>query len=376
MKPIKVAFYGSVAEPTGMGTAAKAHIHALHAANIDLSVINLAFSQESDDPLIASLLDKRVNPDFHLVDYMPIAAVPLTLYFDRLILASVWETESLPRPWLSIMRNVCDLWVPCEHNVSVFQEQVGRTVFKLPHALAAKVYEPVQPDFSKLPLIGDSEFVFYSIFVWQPRKYPEGLIEAYFRAFPNGGNVVLILKLTDFGGGVIRVPDEESPHNVLCEIRRRVKSSARVEIVNDVWSEQQMEALEQRGNCYVSLHRGEGWGYPIFDAACRGTPVIATGYSGPLEYLDSAHHSLVKFKLVSVAQADPMNSYSAEMKWAEPNLEHAAALMEHVFDHHGDAVGRARSASLSLRKRFAPDTVGMLARERLESLLSDSGRLS
>ena len=63
------------------------------------------------------------------------------------------------------------------------------------------------------------------------------------------------------------------------QVRQQVRSEARIEIRSAAWSEAHIAALHERGDCYVSLHRGEGWGYPLFEAASRGTPVIATGYA-------------------------------------------------------------------------------------------------
>ncbi len=110
-----------------------------------------------------------------------------------------------------------------------------------------------------------------------------------------------------------------------------------------------MQSLFDRGNCYVSLHRGEAWGYPPFEAACAGLPVIATGYSGPADYLEEEFHHLVRYSLTPVTQKYVF--FSPEMSWAEPDIPHAAALMRRVYDRRGEAQERAQKGGVSIARK-------------------------
>jgi glycosyltransferase involved in cell wall biosynthesis len=116
----------------------------------------------------------------------------------------------------------------------------------------------------------------------------------------------------------------------------------------------------------VSLHRGEGWGNPPFEAACNGLPVIATGYSGPADYLDDEFHYLVKYSLTPVTQK--YEFFSPEMLWAEPDISHAATLMRRVYCGRAEAEERARTAAPLLRRKFSIDAVGRMAADRLRAL--------
>jgi 2-polyprenyl-3-methyl-5-hydroxy-6-metoxy-1,4-benzoquinol methylase len=130
----------------------------------------------------------------------------------------------------------------------------------------------------------------------------------------------------------------------------------------------QVEALHERGDCYVSLHRGEGWGYPLFEAASRGTPVVATNFSGPLEYLSDEDHALVRYRLAEVRQSYVY--YHPRMRWAEPDLAHAAEQMRRVYANRQDARTQAARASARLREQFSLEAVGQAARVKLLDLLS------
>jgi hypothetical protein len=179
------------------------------------------------------------------------------------------------------------------------------------------------------------------------------------RAFADDGPHVLVLKANPGSRDVAAA--------ALAEARRLTGSSARVDLRCEAWTDGQIAGLHSRGNCYVSLHRGEGWCYPLFEAACRGTPVIATGYSGPLEYLREEAHQLVPYSMSGVHQSYVF--YHPRMHWAEPDLEEAARRIQWVYTHRDSASEKARAAAVTIRERYAPEAIGALARTRLLELL-------
>src|SRR5262249_37156874 len=176
--------------------------------------------------------------------------------------------------------------------------------------------------------------------------------------FPTETDTLLLIKTNPGAVSVARQAMEK--------VRQQVDSEARVEVCCEAWSEAHIAALHERGNCYVSLHRGEGWGYPLFEAASRGTPVIATGYSGPLDYLHPRAHHLVQYELRQVQQ--PYAYYNPRMRWAEPDLTHAVELMRWVYANRESARERAAEAAQSIQHSYSPEAVGALARERLLQL--------
>jgi glycosyltransferase involved in cell wall biosynthesis len=358
---LKVGFYGPISQATGYGAASRAYVHALHRAGIELSVVDLNYGPEAlpNDALILSLLNRKIQPDFHLVHhYAPQALRLLSLYSERLIAITTWETDMLPVEWVSIFNRVREVWVPCAYNVTVFRQSLSVPVFKWPYAVELHL-EAVPGDSSGLPELRQSDFVFYAVFVWQQRKYPEGIIEAFLRAFPSSTDVILILKVLGIGPA--------HPRKVLKDLRQQIGSEARVSIITEMWSEQQLEALSNRGDCYVSLHRSEGWCYPLFDAACRGKPIIATGYSGPMEYLNAQDHLLVRYKITTVERDDGI--FYPPMKWAKPDLTHATELMRQVYEHRQDAAQRDGQLGRELKKRYSLEAVGKLAKSRLEQII-------
>jgi glycosyltransferase involved in cell wall biosynthesis len=360
MNEISLVYYANVFDASGYGHAARAYIHALHRAGIRLSVVDLGnHARQVRDELVESLLNKPLQPDFHLFHGIPPYWARFAFRLNNAIGMTVWETDVMPSQWRNALNHVLEVWLPCDYNVKVFGKSLERPVFKLPHPILPAEVNGHALSAAQFPSVSEKDFVFYSIFEWQERKSPEQMLEAYLRAFADESETVLIVKANPGAKQVARVALERA--------RRETRSTARVELRCEAWSGSQIEALHERGDCYVSLHRGEGWCYPLFDAASRGTPVLATNYSGPLEYLNAQDHYLVKFQLGAVRQ--PYIYYHPKMRWAEPDIAHASELMRRVFADREQARTQAKRAAQSLQEAYSLAAIGETAKQRLIQLL-------
>ena len=78
-----------------------------------------------------------------------------------------------------------------------------------------------------------------------------------------------------------------------------------------------VDMLHEIGDAYVSLSHGEGWALGTFDAATRGTPVIATGWGGHLDYLGDDWPGAVPWRHGQVPVWPPWKpSYWPSQRWA------------------------------------------------------------
>jgi glycosyltransferase involved in cell wall biosynthesis/SAM-dependent methyltransferase len=364
MTELSLAYYGYVSDHSGYGHAARAYIHALHGAGVRVSVVDLARRRHPPpDPLVASLVGPGSRADLHLFHGIPPQWARLAFPLRNALGMTVWETDSMPSQWRNALNHVKDVWLPCAFNAETFGKELETPIFRLPHPVFPPIADGDTPEPDAFLNVAEDEFVFYAVFEWQERKGPHETIEAYLSAFAADDRAVLVLK-TNAGAS-------EVARRALREARERRRSDARVEVRAEDWSEAGVEALHGRGDCYVSLHRGEGWGYPLFEAVCRGKPVIATAYSGPLDYLDPEAHGLVRWTPAPVRQ--PYHFYHPRMCWAEPDTAHAAELMRRAFDHREDARARAAAASGRILETFSLGVVGAAGRARIEEVLARTG---
>jgi glycosyltransferase involved in cell wall biosynthesis len=97
-----------------------------------------------------------------------------------------------------------------------------------------------------------------------------------------------------------------------------------------------------------------------------GKPVIATGWSGNIDFMNSGNSCLVGYELVALDKN--YGHYDAGQQWAEPDVDHAAHFMRRVMD---DAVYRTEigeRARATIRARFSPQAAGLRYRQRLAFL--------
>src|SRR5262249_36274598 len=214
-------------------------------------------------------------------------------------------------------------------------------------------------DLEQLPF-APSDFVVYSIFEWQDRKNRKGTIKAFLSAFPGPSDAVLMLKINPGAAAAAQ--------HMLDEVRAATGAAGPVRLCCETWSEARIQALHERGDCYVSLHKGEGWAYPLFEAAVRGKSIVATDYAGPRDYLDGQRHWLVRNSSAPVRQR--YQFYQPSMNWAEPDIAHAAEGLRSIYERRGDVSDARKDLARQLADKFSIDQVGLMAKARLLDLLS------
>ncbi|MGH2915578.1 MAG: glycosyltransferase [Solirubrobacteraceae bacterium] len=268
-----------------------------------------------------------------------------------------WETDVLPPSWAESYDHVREVWVYSTFMAQNLGRLLPMPVVVVPPAIVTPDASAAQLDFAR-----DDRFTFISMldfFSTLERKNPLGLIDAFMRAFlPNEGPRLLIKTINAH----FRPESSE-------ELRFRARGRPDIEFVDVYLEPEQRAALMRRADCYVSLHRSEGFGLPLAEAMAAGTPVIATGYSGNLDFMTRFNSYLVNWTPTHVGPDSGV--YPADGRWAEPDLEHGAAQMRRVYERREEAHERAQRAMSDIRRLYAPAVVGEIARDRLE-LLADA----
>jgi len=252
------------------------------------------------------------------------------------------ETDRIPS-WLAKRLNkTCEeLIVPSMFNKQAFElSGVSVPIHVVPHALAGGI------SYAEKPLPPDP-YTFYFVGNWNQRKNPEGVLRAYLRAFPKASPAVrLVLKLT----GSFTIPDLTASI-VEQEVGSAERMAQDIQVFCENWSERQIQALHDAGHCFVSLHRGEGFGLALLQAAMSGSSVMHTNWSAPLEFLPEEHHPRVPCDIVPVGAAMghvPYFQGAEALRWAEPHMQAAVEMMRTAF-----AVGRTGTEEGAERLRQA-----------------------
>lgn len=280
---------------------------------------------------------------------------------------TTFETTHLPA-WIAETLNskLDGLIVPSEFNkTALLNSGVTIPIHVVYHALGDWWWKdkPFSEDKD------EDVFVYGYVGAWNNRKNPEAVLRAYLQAFPEStGKHALLIKT-------------HGPNAVDSLVKHTIKSvvgeDSREDIwfYNEDWDEDQMLWLFKHIDCYVSAHKGEGFGLGLAQSAVVGKPVIYTGFSAPTEWLGKERgHYPLKFKpkevdgvdaSVNLHFSDSMNKNT--LFWAEPDVEDLAHTMFDVFNNKGDiSVDTAH-----IRKALSWDSVGQSLVSAIESV---SGR--
>lgn len=141
-----------------------------------------------------------------------------------------------------------------------------------------------------------TKFNFLSIGLLGTRKNLHNLIDWFIKEYKDDEDTGLILKVSKSSGSVI---DKEKTRESLDTILSKHKDrKCKIYLLHGDLSEEEIHSLYLRDDihAYVTTTHGEGYGLPIFEAAYSGMPVIATNWSGHLDFLSAPYKESGKIK--------------------------------------------------------------------------------
>jgi glycosyltransferase involved in cell wall biosynthesis len=268
-----------------------------------------------------------------------------------------WEIESFPKHMHKAFDYVDEIWAISSFVRDAIQPHTRKPVLVFPCPIIA----PSISEKLDRGAIGISEqdefnlfmFDYFSIF---RRKNPLDLIEAHILAFPDESGPKLIIKTIN---GQSHASQQE-------QLKYAVGTRSDIIIINNYMSREQLHSLLSECQTYISLHRSEGYGLTLAEAMSLGKPVIATGYSGNMDFMNEQNSFLVPYEMVAVgADAFP---YDEDSRWAQPNIEFAAKAMREL---NGDAGLRTRighQARIDVTAEFTMERAAEFTRSRVEFL--------
>ena len=259
-----------------------------------------------------------------------------------------WELPVVSPDWHAGLKFVHELWAPSSFTAAALEPLLPGRVRIVRPALAALPPTPSHLDRAAFGLPPDAVIVLVafnlaSSFV---RKNPLAAIAAFRAAFGARPDRLLLLKV----GNPTHFPDD------FATLRAAAAGAPNIRIETRLLPPDDHAALMNAADIVLTLHRSEGLGLVAAEAMLLGKPVVATGWSGNLDFMDDASAALVPVRLVP--PQDPRGVLQvAGTVWADPDLAVAAAHLRRLADDQAARValgarGRIRRSPASASARW------------------------
>lgn len=279
-----------------------------------------------------------------------------------------WELPQLPAAWLPVLEAMDIILAP-----SRFIEQAVKTA--MPDAIciyyqqAVFIPDDVSADRARWGIPADALTFVSSFDITSDieRKNPEAAVRAFQTAFPERDDVRLVLKVNSSPEARVQFAHR------LDDLRQTASSDSRIILIDQALAYRDVLSLYASSDVLVSLHRSEGLGLSLMEAMSLGRAVIATAWSGNMDFMTPENSFPIRFDIVPVESE--LGAYRPEFTgdgatWADADVEEAAAIMRRLADEPAllTTTGeQAKRDMATIRARYAEGEV-------VESLRSALGQ--
>lgn len=367
---MNVAYLGPLKDYSGYGEANRHAVAALHAAGVNVIGQLVSYSQESADfgnigKLVNQICETEGNYRIKIMHTTPDQFKNFTEKGKYHIAHFFWETSRLPEEFVEGLNLMDEIWTGSQINKdAILSSGVTKPIYIYPQAIETQREWPkpyVIPKFDG--------YLFYSIFEWTDRKNPEALLKAFWQEFDGRKDVGLLIK-TYFRNFTLANRRMIKNQIQVLKSRSGAKKPPPVFLYLDLMDRQQIMRLHKSGDCYISAHRGEGWGVPQVEAALAGRPFISTGYGGCHEYFNNGENAIIlPYELVKLRGMDHSQKwYTPEQQWAEVDFDALRGAMRYAFAHQDIMISKAEAARDFVLERFSLERVGKEMAARLRQI--------
>ncbi|HYM08624.1 MAG TPA: glycosyltransferase [Terriglobales bacterium] len=354
---------GYAGGPLGIGDSARSVLAAARACDIPVR-----FNAVPASPVPAH---RRPTAEdfpfpFHLVqvnpDSMPGVIEKLGAhFFAGRSTIGCWDCEldEFPEHWADCFHWVREVWTPTGFSQDVFSRKSPVPVVRIPYCIQIDTIPSLSRAELGLPRDKFLFLTFLDLLDSFARQNPLAVAEAFRLAFPRNEGCHL----------VVQVQNAHARPDLMHQLRESC-ASLRASVIDRAPLGDEVAALMQACDCLVSLHRSERFGFRLAESMYLGKPVIATAYSGNLEFTHPGNSFLVSCRMCRVGPGN--DPYPPGAWWAEPSVAEAVQHMKTVVESAGERHKVAQAGRSYVREHLSATVMGRRIRERLAQLAARS----
>lgn len=255
--------------------------------------------------------------------------------------------------WRQFFAYYDEVWSPSHFSTSAIAMKTRLPVITMPHAIS---FERPTGNHRRRFGLPEDKFLFlfiYDLNSYAARKNPRAVIEAFRRSGLVESGAALVIKVHSAN---------DNPADFV-GLEKAVADLPGTILIEGTLSRREIYELESACDCFVSLHRSEGFGLAVAECMYLGKPVISTDWSATAEFVNNRNGCPVNYSLVTLQESH--GPYEKGQIWADPDIDHAADWMRRL---HADPAFAARvgaSARGHIETYFSPAAIGARYRQRL-----------
>ncbi len=361
-----VNLIGGIRTETGIGESCRIAANGFSAANIPFGIINFIMNKQTKNQDRSWIKKETTIPSYNTnIFHVNASHIPLayqhfgdSLFMDRYNIGYwAWELQEFPDKWLDSFDLVDEVWVPSTFVKEAIEKKSPVPVITIPHSIEVPLFNRITRSYFSIPRGRFLFFSMYDVLSLQERKNPQAVIAAFKKAFNrNDPSVGLVIKINNSYKNLKEVD----------LLKKEVIGYRNIFLINKVLNRIEINGLLNSVDCFVSLHRSEGFGLGLAEAMYLGKPVIATGWSGNLEFMSEENSLLVDYEMTKIGEN--VGPYTHDQMWAEPDVDTAAQHMKEICKDRNKAEQIGIAGKKTIHTQFSPSVIGALAKNRLEFL--------
>lgn len=371
--PWGVNLFGYVNAESGIGASARSNIRNLNAAAVPLAVSDFRDGNVSrmEAKVPESVMgEPRFNINlFHINADQTVNALNQigheVLKGRYNIGYWAWELPEFPEEWVPAMSMLDEIWVPSEFCREAIAAKADIPVVCVPHSIE-KIDQKVGAEGQfDLPVNKTLFLTMFDALSVPERKNPQAAINAIETSVTDGATDAHL---------VLKVSNLDKAAEFAEVLRNRVSKSQNLTLIEGYLEMQDVYGLISTCDVFLSPHRSEGFGLGLAEAMLLEKPVIATGWSGNLEFMNRDNSKLVGFHEVELTEDH--GPYKKGQRWAEPREEE---LVDAIRELCADAQLRSElgaRAKATITSEFSKDAIGKRILERIEAITEAEGTLA
>ncbi|MHA6347185.1 glycosyltransferase family 4 protein [Roseivivax sp. CAU 1761] len=374
---VDVQLIGPLAKASGLGQATRLSAAILRETELSVRGVDFDLDNPAPEGFSSETLIEDYGPAKINLIHLNAESTPLAFAYQPDVFSGAynigyffWELDKPAYCHYLGMELLDEIWVSTEYGVEIYKPDAkGKPVVNV-----GMCYEE-HPDIAHAAARGfvnrrfrfdDSHFVClvaFDSFSFVQRKNPVSVLTAFQKAFEGVPNARLVVKTQNRDS--VFDPVQVDLWNRIDAI---ISNDPRIVLMNETLNYRELLQLKAGADCYISLHRSEGWGFGMIEAMALKVPVVCTAYSGNMDFCSEETTWLVDSRKVELRPGDYIFVRPGSA-WGDPSIEDAARQLRAAFDDPKARAAKVEAAYAHIRQNFSAPAIARRYEDRLREIM-------